>query len=265
MSKIISAYYRVKSVDEALSLLAQPDTKLVGGGAHLLGSDVNCAVIDLQDLGLNQIEQQAGSLRVGAMVRLANLEAALAEMSGETAVLLTNVLHKAGANTYRNAATVAGTVARRLPDSEWLAALLALDAAITLHSPDETTLSVADYLAAAERPFGLITQLTIPMQAGQGNSGRVARTPADYPIVSVTGWKPENGSVRLAATGLGERPLRLVEAETAVSQQLDEKRIEAAATAAAAANQHPGDFRGNAGYRADMAAVLTRRVLSTLK
>ena len=56
-----------------------------------------------------------------------------------------------------------------------------------------------------------------------------------------------------------------VEAETAVSQQLDEKCIEAAATAAAAANQHPGDFRGNAGYRADMAAVLTRRVLSTLK
>ena len=36
------------------------------------------------------------------------------------------------------------------------------------------------------------------------------------------------------------------------------------ANAAAAASSHPGDFRGDAAYRADMAAVLTRRVLMQL-
>jgi CO/xanthine dehydrogenase FAD-binding subunit len=37
--------------------------------------------------------------------------------------------------------------------------------------------------------------------------------------------------------------------------------IAAAAEAARAATTHPGDFRGDAAYRAEMAAVLTRRVL----
>jgi CO/xanthine dehydrogenase FAD-binding subunit len=38
----------------------------------------------------------------------------------------------------------------------------------------------------------------------------------------------------------------------------------AAAAAAKAANAHPGDFRGDANYRAEMAAVLTKRVLDEI-
>ena len=259
MSKNISTFYRVKSLDDALDLMTQPDTKPLGGGAHLLTTDVSCAVIDLQDLGLNQIDLQDGKLIVGAMTRLADLEAFLAKQDGGAAKLLVDVIHKAGPNTYRNAATVAGTLARRLQDSEWLAALLALDATVTLNSPTATTMSITDYLANEERPFGLITHITIPMPTGSGSTHRVARTPADYPIVSVTGWMPEGGAVALAVTGLGSRPFRLGEAETAVSAS-----IEAAANTAANANQHPGDFRGDATYRANMATVLTRRVLETL-
>ena len=264
MSKNISAFYRVKSLEEALNLLNQPHTKPLSGGAHLLSSDVSCAVIDLQDLGINQIEQQGDKLVVGGMTRLTDLAAYLADQDGGPAALLADVIHKAGPNTYRNAATVAGTLARRLPDSEWLAALLVLKATVTLHNPDETTLSVVDYLVGEERPFGLITHLTIPFSAGQGSTHRVARTPADYPIVSVTGWLPEGGAVALAVTGLGKRPFRLWDAETAVNHQIDTNTISTAANAAKSANQHPGDFRGDTAYRADMATILTRRVLETL-
>ncbi len=264
LSKNISAFYRVKSLEEALELLNKPDTKPIGGGAHLLSTDVSCAVIDLQDLGLNQLEQQDDTLVVGGMTRLAELETYLVEQDGNAALLLADVIHKAGPNTYRNAATVAGTLARRLPDSEWLAALLTLNATVTLHNPDEITLSVAEYLAEEERPFGLITHLTIPMPAGQGSTHRVARTPADYPIVSVTGWLAAGGAVALAVTGLGKRPFRLWDAETAVNNRIDTNTISAAANAAQTANQHPGDFRGDAAYRAQMAGILTRRVLETL-
>ena len=44
----------------------------------------------------------------------------------------------------------------------------------------------------------------------------------------------------------------------------DEDAITAAADAARAAASHPGDFRGDAAYRAEMAAVLTRRVVQSL-
>jgi CO/xanthine dehydrogenase FAD-binding subunit len=43
--------------------------------------------------------------------------------------------------------------------------------------------------------------------------------------------------------------------------QLAEANIEAAAQTARNSAVHPGDFRGDAAYRAEMAAVLTRRVL----
>ena len=142
-------------------------------------------------------------------------------------------------------------------NSTGVAALLVLEATVTLHSPSsQNSVSLADYLADAERPSGLITTVSIPLPTGSGTSHRVARTPADTPIVSITGWRTQDGAVRLAATGLGERPFRLTPAEKADIAQ--------AASAAAAANTHPGDFRGSASYRAEMAAVLTRRTLNQL-
>lgn len=253
MPKRPTHYYRPENLDDALRLLAQPDTLPLAGGTKLLAGDVESAVVDLQAVGLNQIDWADGVVRVGATATLTNLAAALAEKEAGPADLLQSAIHRAGPNTYRNAATLGGTIASRLPDSELLAALLVLDAAIHLANGEE--MSLADYLAVGERPSTLITAVTIPWTAGQGRSGRVARTPADYPIVSVTLWQPDEGLARLAATGLGERPFRLTKAEA----NLDD--IDAAAAAAKAANQHSGDFRGDAAYRAEMAAVLTRRVL----
>ena len=248
-------YSRPKSLDEALHLLSQPDTVPLGGGTKLLAGDVASAVVDLQDLGLSQIDWTDGKLRVGATTTLTDFAASLAE--GGPSDLLQKAIHRAGPNTYRNAATLGGTIASRLPDSELLAALLVLDTTVNLQG---TEISLADYLAAEERPAGLITAVTIPWTDGQGRSERVARTPADYPIVSVTMWQPADGRPHLAATGLGERPFRITEAESILAGGLNDTNIESAAQAARSACQHPGDFRGDAHYRAEMAAVLTKRV-----
>ncbi len=252
MPKSPTHYYRPENLDDALRLLTQPDTQPLAGGTKLLAGDVESAVVDLQAVGLNQIDWANGVLHVGATATLTNLATALAERKDGLADLLGQAIHYAGPNTYRNAATLGGTIASRLPDSELLAALLVLDTQLQLAYGE--TMSLADYLALEERPSTLITAITIPWTAGQGRSERVARTPADYPIVSITLWRPVEGSARLAATGLGERPFRL----TAAEANLD--NIEAAAAAAKAANQHPGDFRGDAAYRAQMAAVLIKRV-----
>lgn len=260
------SYQRPESLDEALTLLARPGSAPLAGGTKLLASErglPGTAVIDLQALGLGQVQlvtiHDVPTLAAGATLTLTQLSHFLqAELPEHpAAALLQTAAHQAGPNTYRNAATLGGTIASRLPDSELLAALLVLEASLTLRSrSQENTVTLANYLADAERPSGLITAVAIPLPAGHGTSHRVARTPADYPIVAITGWRTEDGAIRLAATGLGERPFRLHAAEQA--------DIEQAANAAVAANTHPGDFRGDASYRADMAAVLTRRTLSQL-
>ncbi len=267
MPKNPTAYYRPTSVDEALRLLRQPNTVPLAGGTSLLATEAgtDAAVVDLQDAGLNTLNwaDDGRLLRLGAMTHLTDLDeflAPLTNLEGEVA-LLRDALRRAGPNTYRNAATVGGIVASRLPDSELLAALLVLDATVSLRLPSPEIISLAAYLADDDPPPGLITELIIDWPPGRGRAERVARTPADYPIVSVALWQPRDGGPRLAATGIGPRPMRLTAAEAALRGGVNEATIAAAAEAARAAAHHPGDFRGDAAYRADMAAVLTRRVL----
>jgi carbon-monoxide dehydrogenase medium subunit len=265
------SYHRPDSLTEALTLLAKPSTAPLAGGTKLLATEsglLGTAVVDLQALGLGQARLVAAggkqAIALGATLTLSQFSHFLQEELPEStsSSLLQTAIKQAGPNTYRNAATVGGSIASRLTDSTLLAALLVLDASVTLYAPSSHhTLSLADYLAEMERPSGLITTVTIPITTGRGASHQVARTPADYPIVSITGWRTTDGTVRLAATGLGERPFRLLNAENAAKKG----DIDQAATAATAANSHPGDFRGDASYRAEMAAVLTHRTLNQLR
>ncbi len=184
MAKQPTAYYRPTNLPEALRLLQQADTVPLAGGTKLIAADITDAVVDLQDLGLNQAKSDGEILQVGATMTLAALTAVLQEASENSpAPLLLKAIHQAGPNTYRNAATLGGSIASRLADSELLAALLVLEATVLLNTPDTVAsgMSLVDYLGAAERPFGLITAITIPWQTGQFASERVARTPVDYP------------------------------------------------------------------------------------
>lgn len=254
MSRQPRVYYRPTHLAEALHYLAQPDTAPLGGGTKLLAADVTGGVVDLQDLGLDQIQTVGDWLQVGAMTRLADLAAFV---EGHT--LLAAAIHRAGPNTYRHAATLGGSIAARLPDSELLAALLVLEANLTVHTPQLEEMSLPQFWSR-QAPSDLITAIRIPWSAGRGASERVARTPADYPIVSVTAWQPEGDAIRLAATGIDLLPVRLTLAEAALATE----GIERVAEVAGRECRHPGDFRGDSQYRAQMTATLTRRVLTHL-
>jgi CO/xanthine dehydrogenase FAD-binding subunit len=269
MPKKPSSYYRPKSLKEALGDLRKPDTKPLAGGTMLLANGTDSAVVDLQDLGLDQIEFGQGKLTAGAMTRLTDLSRYIsevvqnegAEISEGVEQLLLDSIHRSGPNTFRNAATVGGIVASRLADSEFLAALLVLDAEITLLDQTSLDIELSDYLAAAHRPVGLISELTIPWHKGISASDRVARTPADYPIVSVTVFKPVEGQLRVAATGIDLRPVRVEKAEAAFASGAGAEEV---AQAAKDRTRHTGDFRGDTGYRSEMAFVLTKRLLGEI-
>jgi carbon-monoxide dehydrogenase medium subunit len=267
MPKKPGAYHRPKSLAEALQLLAQPDSVALAGGTKLLASEEGLPVdnvIDLQALGLNQIEAERDNLNVGATCTLKEFADTLAQEYADEplSLLLQQAIKREGPNTYRNAATLGGTVSSRLPDSELLAALLVVDARLAFAgSPEPREESLAAYLKAEDSLNELISGVQIPWIEGRGAAERVARTPADYPIVSVIAWQPAGEAVRLAATGISSLPLRLFSAEALLTEELNEDVINAAARTAKESAEHPGDFRGDAAYRAQMAEVLTRRVL----
>jgi CO/xanthine dehydrogenase FAD-binding subunit len=150
---------------------------------------------------------------------------------------------------------------------QWVAALLALGATVTVERGDGPTEVSLDALLQ-RRVEGRISALHLP-RGGPGRrwgQAQVARTPADEPIVAaIVVVEVDNGVVRqarLALTGAWPEPARLVEPSARlVGGPLDAEHIQAVAEAVEAAVEPQGDFLGSEEYRRAMAGVLTRRAL----
>jgi carbon-monoxide dehydrogenase medium subunit len=162
----------------------------------------------------------------------------------------------------RNETTVRRALKASRRVTEWLAALLALGAAVTI----DGEVPLEDLLDGTVK--GEVTALHIPTGGSRTGWGEahVGRTSADKPIVAAfAAVRISAGAVeeaRVALTGVWPQPVRLAEATgTLVGQPLSNDRIRAVAEAVETAVEPQGDYLGSAAYRRAMAGVLTRRAL----
>jgi CO/xanthine dehydrogenase FAD-binding subunit len=150
---------------------------------------------------------------------------------------------------------------------QWVAALLALGATVTLERDDGSDEVPLDALVRRDVE-GEVSALHIPMLGANGAWGEahVARTPSDDPIVAASAVLTMNGEVvetaRLALTGVWPEAVRLSEAVDAlVGRSLSHDHIAEVAAAVADEVEPVGDYLGSEAYRRAMAGVLTRRAL----
>jgi CO/xanthine dehydrogenase FAD-binding subunit len=206
---MIVEYHRPKTLEETFALLGRPGlpTYPLGGGTFLSRhSSESCAVVDLQDLGLNGIELQGNMLILGATAALQSL-CESTELSPE----LKTVISKELSINLRRMATIAGTLVTADESSPMTTALLALDA--HLHwSPGEENVSLGDWLPIRKKwtKGKLIINVSIPVQAKLLYES-VSRTPGDRPIVSVAIGKWPSGRTRVAIGGFGSAPLLVMD------------------------------------------------------
>jgi CO/xanthine dehydrogenase FAD-binding subunit len=252
---MIVEYQRPTTIDEALRLLgrAEPLTLPMGGGTVLnqvsQSGPQAVAVVDLQALGLNKVEQRGKMLRLGATVTLQ----ALLDHPGLPAMLY-EVLRQEATHNLRQAATLAGTLVAADGRSPLAVAMLALDAVLTVRGPGEGDAEqrVGDWLPLRlAQPSGrLITMVTIPTNVRLAYE-YVARTPADRPIVCAALVQWPSGRTRLALGGWGSAPLLALDGP-------EPGGLEAAAQNA---YSQAGDQWASAAYRCAMAATLAKRCL----
>jgi probable selenate reductase FAD-binding subunit len=243
---MITEYHRPQTLDEALQLLAQPNTLPLGGGTKINSpsfKDRDFAVVDLQALDLKRIARSGYTLDIGAAATLQQL----LESADAPADLQQAIRQEASLNI-RNAATVAGTLVSCDGRSPFAAAMLALDAKVTVISEQSSVISLAEYWAL--RPHGLITLVSIPLNTKFAYE-QVARTPKDVPIVcaALAQWK--GGRTRLALGGYGASPLLA----------MDGTEADGLESAARNAFHEAIDQWASAEYRMDVAAVLAKRCL----
>jgi len=245
---MINQYQRAHSLDEALELLAQPDLRPLGGGTWLnQPHQESFRVVDLQELGLDKISRSGNMLEIGACATLQQLFEA-----PECPTAIKQALRIEAGLNIRNAATVAGVLVTGDGRSPFITTMLALDAKlITASRGSYSSLGLGEFLPL--RPTGLITQVSIPLNATCVFES-VARSPKDKPIVCacVTRWT--GGRTRLALGGYGKYPLLAMDGTEPDGIEL----------AARNAFYESGDEWASAEYRISVAATLSRRCLEAL-
>ena len=265
----LKEFHKPTDIPAALALLKRrnPRTIPLAGGTwlnpRLDKEGLADAVVDLSGLELDRIERDAGALRLGAMATLAAVTEDENCRSLANGILAQTARRDAVLNV-RNAATVGGTVVVAPADSEFILALLALNARVSVQSKKLDARPLDQFLAdpAAALDYhqgsstlngGLVTQvqISLPPPAAAGLA-RVAYTLSDHPIVAAVAVVAE-GSNRIALGGVAARPL-VIEfdhagaAEDAVAQAIAEAKAYA-------------DFRGSADYRRAMGILMAKRAL----
>jgi carbon-monoxide dehydrogenase medium subunit len=272
-------YFAPTTLDEALALLEEygEDAKVLAGGQSLiplmkLRFASPRALVDINGVSeLGDLEQQDGSLHVGALVRHKACERSellrgrWATM-GDAAPLISDPI-------VRNLGTVGGSLAHADPQGDWGSVMLAMRAEITVRGPNGTrTIPIDEFFqgpfTTALEPTEILTGVRIPdpgARAG-GTYLKLERKVGDFATVGVAVHVSfSNGSVGtagIALTGVGPKNLRAEAAEQALAgRALDGEAMSEAARLAAEAAEARTDVRGTEAYKRNVVRVFVERGL----
>jgi putative selenate reductase FAD-binding subunit len=243
---MITQYFRPQNLEEALKLLSQPHTRPLGGGTILTQrNDESFAVVDLQALGLDTLRKSGNHLEIGATVTLQNLLE-----SPDIPTALKAALELEIPLNLRTMGTVAGTLVTCDGRSSFGTVALAMDAKCFFAGENSSVITLGDLLPLRNEILRgkLITRIEIPINIDLAFE-RVARTPADLPIVCAALARWSSGRIRLALGGWGLAPMLAMDGNE--SGGLKEAALNVFTEAS--------DEWASAEYRMEVAGILAKR------
>lgn len=221
-------YHRPETIEHALKLLSREGLHAapIGGGTQLAAQSFGGleAAIDLSALPLAYIGTDGTALRIGALTRLEELSKAPA-LRAFAGGLVAEAARLTCTSLLRNQGTVAGTILSGTANSELASALLVLDAEVQLQTFEGPIARHISHLLenpeTCKRAILIEVRIPEPPFGSRINRERIARTPGDRAILSVTAVaQVVGGSIvecRIAVAGAGLRPMRLRNVETVLA------------------------------------------------
>jgi aerobic carbon-monoxide dehydrogenase medium subunit len=278
----VEQYLRPRSVEETLALLTEygDDAKLVAGGQSLMVLLHEGLVSPRVLIGLSTVPDLAGITADG--------EARIGALATHTQVLshpgiraswpvLAEAEQAVSSAQIRNRGTLCGNLAHAYPTADPPAALLALDAVLTLRSPRGSRQVPAGEFALGPlttvlEPDELVTAVTLPPPPAGARYAylKYALRPLDFAILGVAvrlavDLEGRCRHVRIGLNGASSRPLRATEAERilegAPAGAGHVPMLAAAADAAAGQSEPLGEVFESSAYRREMVRVYVRRAL----
>jgi aerobic carbon-monoxide dehydrogenase medium subunit len=274
-------YFEPKTVNEALSLLAKygEQAKVIAGGTDVMvdikyKEEPGCLVNIKKIPGLGTIQENGGSLRIGPLVTIHEMETN--NLVRDRLPVLWESCHQFASLQIRNTATIGGNICRASPSGETLAPLLVLEAKAKLaFSEGEKTEVFASFFQGPGKSSigskGLLTEIDVPYPS-QGSRGvylkHAVRGAMDIAMVGVAVLVTPDASkdnVEDARIGLGAvapTPVRASKTEALLrGKPLTAALVKEAAAMAAAESSPISDQRSSGEYRRWIVEALTRRGL----
>ena len=271
-------YLRPSSIPEAISLLQQygDEAKILSGGQSLIPMmKLRLArpayLIDINRIaGLSYIKEEEGHLKIGGLIREAELEES--PMVHAKFPILIDTEHVIADPQVRNLATVAGNLAHGDPANDHPATMLSLVAA--MGPKGQRVISIEEFFVSvfttALQPDEIVTEIRIPLPPPRSGGAyfKLERKVGDFATAAVAAQVTldGNGTCQQAGIGLtnvGPTPVKARKAEAFLrGKKLDEATVRQAAQLAADDAQPSSDLRGPAEYKKGLVKELAARALT---
>ncbi len=272
----VRSYFLPRSLPEALSLLDahSPELLVMAGGTVAMplindGISLPDAVMGLRLAGLDTLERDVDTLRIGATATLTQL------LNQDAVPMLREAARNTAGWSIRNMGTVGGNLFTPPPGGDVAVALLALDATVTLASTrGERVLPMVDFqtgfMTNALAPDELLVEIAVPIRSEPTAYLKFGRKHANTPAVVTVAvrleWAGERVAVaRIALGAVGPHPIRArLAEESLIGTGLGAGAIAAAAAAAVQECEPFTDGIATEWYRRKMVGLFVGRALEQL-
>lgn len=270
-------FLRPASLADALDVLANGPATILAGGTDLFpaftGSHLPGAVIDISGIAeLKGIRVTPNAVQIGGRATWSELIAADLPRGFDG---LRAAAREIGSVQIQNQATVAGNICNASPAADGVAALMALDAEVTLTSRSGSrTLPLTDFVQGnrktARQPNEILTAIRIPRQWDDAASVFLKLGARRYLVISIVMVAANlvisrERRIERAAVCVGScspKALRLFELEnTLVGRPADASVVQLIHSRHFAPLSPIDDVRATAAYRREAAETLVRRAL----
>jgi aerobic carbon-monoxide dehydrogenase medium subunit len=273
-------YLRPNTLPEAIAFLQQygDDAKILSGGQSLIPMmKFRLArpshLIDINRIsGLSYIKEEGGYLKIGGLVREAELEDS--PLIRQKYPILFDTSRVIADPQIRNRATLAGNLAHGDPANDHPATMMALGAKIVAIGPQgERVIDVESFFLTLFttdlQHDEIVTEIRIPTPPARSGGAylKLERKVGDFATAAVAAQLTVNqeGTCQkagIALTNVGAVPIKVAKGEEFLrGKKLDEANITQAAQLAAEAAQPSSDLRGPEEYKRGLVKELTRRAL----
>jgi aerobic carbon-monoxide dehydrogenase medium subunit len=253
---------------------------IVAGGSFVHGLEARSlltgivALIDIRNLGLNQVTVDAAGLSIGAMVTFAELQQSSEVQESAAFGAVLDALRYPPVQI-RNVATVGGNVASACPYFDLPTAFMALGARVRAQGPGgpreidlqdffvglfENTLEEGEYVTGILLP-PLPARSASAFLKLETNANDLAIVNAAVRITVDDSGTCEDACVAIGG-GVAETPVRSAKSENLLKgKELTDDLLQRAGKAVQSDLEPLSDHRASAAYRSAMARVLTERAL----